>query len=212
MAWVSDRLDSDARPKIASSFAACVVNNTSYNESMGIMLKVADAMPPKTAVIRMASITSFPETSSSFEYSLYQNTIQNQSQAKLSQYQALSNPPQNPVTKRTQYNPNYNYDINNKNKIQDARSLPDNIGENKRPIKIGGYCFGFQKGTCNRPTCKYKHEMDRDNENKIAQPQSNTVPYKKSLQFDLIQAQIDSVGLKIGDPHVYSILKHNSKD
>ena len=112
MAWVSDRLDSDARPKIASSFAACVVNNTSYNESMGIMLKVADAMPPKTAVIRMASITSFPETSSSFEYSLYQNTIQNQSQAKLLQYQALSNPPQNPVTKRTQYNPKYNYDIN----------------------------------------------------------------------------------------------------
>ena len=27
MAWVSDRLDSDPRPKIASSFAACVVNN-----------------------------------------------------------------------------------------------------------------------------------------------------------------------------------------
>ena len=39
-------------------------------------------------VIRMASITSFPETSSSSEYCLYQNTIQNQSQTKLSQYQA----------------------------------------------------------------------------------------------------------------------------
>ena len=86
MAWVSDRLDSDSKPKIASSFAACVVNNTSYNESMGIMLRVADAMPPETAVIRMASITSFPETSSNPEYSLYQNTIQNQSQTKLSQY------------------------------------------------------------------------------------------------------------------------------
>ena len=118
MAWLSDRLDSDPRPKIASSFAACVVNNTSYNESMGIMLRVADAMPPETAVIRMASMTSFPETSSSSEYSLYQNTIQNQSQAKLSQYQALSNPPQN-SGKQTQYNPNYNYDINNKIKVQD---------------------------------------------------------------------------------------------
>jgi hypothetical protein len=107
MAWVSDRLDSDPRPKIASSFAACVVNNTSYNESMGIMLRVADAMPPETAVIRMASMTSFPETSSSSEYSLYQNTIQNQSQAKITQYQSLSNPPQNPG-KQTQYNPNYN--------------------------------------------------------------------------------------------------------
>ena len=138
MAWVSDRLDSDPRSKIASSFAACVVNNTSYNESMGIMLRVADAMPPETAVIRMASVTSFPETSRSSEYSLYQNTIQNQSQAKLSQYQALSNPPQNPC-KQTQYNPNYNYDINNKNKIQDARSLPESTGESKRPIKNGGY-------------------------------------------------------------------------
>ena len=147
MAWVSDRLDSDSKPKIASSFAACVVNNTSYNESMGIMLRVADAMPPETAVIRMASITSFPETSSNPEYSLYQNTIQNQSQTKLSQYKALSNPPQNPVTKHTQCNPNYNYDVNNKNKMQDARSLPDSNGENKRPIKNGGYCFGFQKGT-----------------------------------------------------------------
>ena len=116
MAWVSDRLDSDPRPKIASSFAACVVNNTSYNESIGIMLRVADAMPPETAVICMASVTSFPETSSSSEYSLYQNTIQNQSQAKLNQYQVLSNPPQNPG-KQTQYNPNYNYDINDKNKI-----------------------------------------------------------------------------------------------
>ena len=118
MAWVSDRLDSDPRLKIASSFTACVVNNTSYNESMGIMLRAADAMPPETAVIRMASVTSFPETSSSSEYSLYQNTIQNQSQAKLSQYQVLSNPPQTPG-KQTQYNPNYNYDIENKNKIQD---------------------------------------------------------------------------------------------
>ena len=62
MAWVSDRLDSDPRPIIASSFAACVVNNTSYNESMGIMLPVADAMPPETVVIRMASMTSFPQT------------------------------------------------------------------------------------------------------------------------------------------------------
>ena len=140
MAWVSDRLDSDPRPKIASSFTACAVNNTSYNESMGIMLRVADEMPPETAVIRMASVTSFPETSSSSEYSLYQNTIQNQSQAKLSQYQALSNPPQNPG-KQTQYNPNYKYDINNKNKIQDARSLPESTGENKRPVKNGGYCF-----------------------------------------------------------------------
>ena len=147
MAW----LDSDPRPKIASSFAACVVNKTSYNESMGIMLRVTDAMPPETAVIRMASVTSFPETSSSSEYSRYQNTIQNQSQAKLSQYQALSNPPKNPG-KQTQYNPNYNYDINNKNKNQDARSIPESTGESKKLIKNCGYCFGFQKGTCNRPT------------------------------------------------------------
>lgn len=193
MAWVSDRLDSDPRPKIASSFAACVVNNTSYNESMGIMFRVADAMPPETAVIRMASITPFPETSRNSEYSLYQNTIQNQSQAKLTQYQSLSNPPQNPG-KQTLYNPNSNYEINNKNKIQDPRSLPENSGESKRPIKNGGYCFGFQKGTCNRPTCKYKHEMNPENENKIPQPQPNSIPYKKSVQFDLSQSQIDSVG------------------
>ena len=202
MAWVSDRVDSDPRPKIASSFAACVVNNTSYNESMGIMLRVADAMPPETAVIRMASITSSPETSGSSEYSLYQNTIQNQSQTKLSQYQALSNPPQNPGTRQTQYNPNHNYDINNKKKIQDARSLPDYTGDNKRPVKNRGYCFGFQKGTCKRPTCKYEHAMNPENENKIPQPQSNTIPYKKSVQFDLTQAQIDSVGPKIGDPSI----------
>ena len=131
------------------------------------MLRVADAMPPETAVIHMASITSFPETSSSSEYCLYQNTIQNQSQTKLSQYQAQSNPPQNPVTKQAQYNPNYNYDFNNKNKIQDARSLSDNTGDNKRPLKNGGYCFGFQKGTCNRPTRKQKHEVHLENKNKI---------------------------------------------
>ena len=97
----------------------------------------------------------------------------------------MSNPPQNSVTKQTQYNPNYNYDVNNKNKIQDARSLPENTGENKRPINNGGYCFGFQKGTRKRPTCKYKHEMNPENENKITQPQQNTIPNKKSVQFDL---------------------------
>ena len=44
--------------------------------------------------------------------------------------------------------------------------------------------------------------MNPDNENKITQPQPNTIPYKKSVQFDLSQAQIDSVGPKVGDPSI----------
>ena len=76
--------------------------------------------------------------------------------------------------------------------------MPDRYLKALEPIKNGGYYFGFQKGTCNRPTCKYKHEMNPDNENKIPQPQ----PYKKLVQFDLSQAQIDSVGPKVGDPSI----------
>ena len=55
--------------------------------------------------------------------------------------------------------------------------------------------------------------MNPDNENKIQQPQPNTIPYKKSVQFDLSQAQIDSVGPKVGDPNVrVDILKRKLKD
>ena len=44
--------------------------------------------------------------------------------------------------------------------------------------------------------------MNPDNENNIPQPQPNTIPYKKSVQFDLSQAQIDSVRPKVGDPSI----------
>ena len=56
--------------------------------------------------------------------------------------------------------------------------------------------------------------MNPENENKIPQPQTHTIPYKKSVQFNLTQAQIDSVGPKIGDPSIrgVAILKQNSQD
>lgn len=205
MAWISDRLDNDPRPKLASSFAACVVNNMSYIEAMGIMLRVADGMPPETATIRLASMSAPPITSSSREYELYQNTMMNmnQQQHQLNQYQHLANPPinQNPNQQR------YSHDINSKsNKIQDARSLPENDEgtKKKKPVKNGGYCFAFAKGNCNRgESCQYIHDDSKKKENIIPPTGGDPVntPYKKGVQFDLTQAQIDSVGAKAGGPN-----------
>ena len=47
--------------------------------------------------------------------------------------------------------------------------------------------------------------MNPDNENKTPSHNPNTIPYKKSLQFDLSQSQIDSVGPKIGDQSIRGV-------
>ena len=204
MAWVSDRLDADPRPKIASSFASCVVSNMTYEEAMAVMLRVADTMPPETATWRLASMSVPSATSSSNEYQLYQNTMMNQSQQQhqLNQYQHLANPNQNPIQQR------YSHDINSKsNQIQDARSLPDNNNNNntkKKPVKNGGFCFAFAKGNCNRgDNCQYIHDETKKKEN-LTPSASGPPPgtqFKKGVQFDLTQAQIDSVGAKAGGPN-----------
>ncbi len=163
MAWLSDRLDHDPRPKISASFAACAVQNMNYEETVSTIIRIADSLTPDLAVIKIASMYSdYPETPSNIGYQQYQS-------AQLNQYQHLSgnqNPPQSINSGQSNNNNQnrYNHDVNRQGGIQDARNYVDN--NNKKQIKNQGYCFAFQKGTCQRSNCKYIHEFNPDKVNK----------------------------------------------